>query len=329
MRTDSYPRYNGSILSVIAIIALIASYLFFRPEPSVNNYFTHFALFNCDEILFSNNALSLVLGITFLLLISISILYISTFIYGQNPFTSLLFLVLALSNPSSLYFSPIHIVSLLFLWGTFLSVIYKLEDGNNNERIFLSFFIYSIGILFFPPMIWSIPALIIVNINSTDNKLKFIFSIIIDTLTPFVISAAIQYLIGGWDQMSISIQSYLQAFIDLKERHIAMSSPLICKLLIITILTIISIVYCIKNRINFTKSKSTLLNRLFFYVIITISIVLVFLQNVNYPFGVLLYAPISFLLFEISAIWNKKGWFSIYYSLFLLLLIIERLSIIL
>lgn len=71
------------------------------------------------------------------------------------PFTVAFFLLLTLVNPSSVYFSGVHIALLLFVWGQYCYVI--------NQK-FTAMFLLSAASMFFAPFVWISPIIMAVSL---------------------------------------------------------------------------------------------------------------------------------------------------------------------
>lgn len=327
MRSDTYPRTNGVLLSVFAIILFIASYRFIDAQPATLDCYSILDTFHIGQILLDNTIVSLSLGIVFLLLIAATILYISNYISGKRHFTPLIFLVLALANPSAIYFTPLHIISFLMMWSIFLITMFKLEDGRDSERIFAAFFLYSTCILCFPPMIWFLPVLVIMSAGAAESKAKYILAVFLGIIAPFVLALSILFILEGWEPMEPTLVSFAQAFTFTGEKNIVMSSPFLCKSILILYFTLITVVKCIRESRNMSRIKSTFLFRDIIFLTAAFAFFIVFIMSFSVPFGVVLYAPLSFIFLELAASWGEKGRFLSYYSLFLLILLIERVSL--
>ena len=327
MKTDSYPRISGIVISILTIILFGVSYSFFTPEyvavwPST----PHLSLGIAEGALYGTGALSIVLGIISIILIAISIYLFSNFIYGNTAIPMLFYLTLVLSNPSSIYFSNLHIAALLLAWGLFSMIDYKAALEEKTEKMFISFFLLTLASLFYAPLFWILPLLILYIFCSTASPKKLIISIF-GIVTPFIISAAVIYLANGWN--TGLFKSFYQSIVFHNEKIISYGIATIIKILIVTIAMIAAVSHSIKKKDFFTKPQAESYMGMFIFTVLLTVIAILFLNNTQVPFSILLFIPVSFFLYELSSKLNIAGKFSIYYSIFCILLLIERMTIIL
>jgi len=226
---------------------------------------------------------------------------------GINYLLPVLYVFLVVYNPRVIFFSPFHIVALLLLWSLVFSARYRnsVQYLSNN---FVSFFLFSTASVFFPPLVWLFPLIILVNLRASEEKFKYIFTSLLGVFTPMVMVGAICYIFGGnklLNGLTVSFWGSMSAF----GRHsFDFSAVEIATALFLISFALIATFYVLRNLNRYKIIHSNTCIRIIFFAILILLICAVFVTDNRDPYGVMLYVPVSLILFEyLSSPKNNKG----------------------
>ncbi|MDD2596043.1 MAG: DUF6427 family protein [Bacteroidales bacterium] len=315
---------NTAILLIGLICVLWCSAFFINPEPIRLPQTLFLDRIVDSDYLFGHNLLSAVLSGVFLLAIAASTFFFnSAFSSGINYLLPTLYMFLVLSNPYSVWFTPFHISGLLLIWTSFYSAKYRVT-GQQFGDLFMIFFFLTISSFFYGGTIWMFPALLFINLMASEHKFKYIVTSIVGLLLPLVLLSGINYLVNGWEDTLLLLQRYVGQLIDIEHKTIMFTAAEICRFVIIAIFTIISAYHVFSNldRYKIVKSKSYL--RVLLYLFVLLLIMLIFVSNNKYPFGIIMYFPISLLFYEYITE-NAKKRIGIYLFVFAIVFLAERM----
>ncbi|NLX40847.1 MAG: hypothetical protein GXY75_02980 [Bacteroidales bacterium] len=260
------------------------------------------------DTVFGATTLSYILSVVFLIITAVSI-YSFNMMYttGINYLLPVLYVFLVVYNPRVIFFSPFHIVALLLLWSLVFSARYRnsVQYLSNN---FVSFFLFSTASVFFPPLVWLFPLIILVNLRASEEKFKYIFTSLLGVFTPMVMVGAICYIFGGnklLNGLTVSFWGSMSAF----GRHsFDFSAVEIATALFLISFALIATFYVLRNLNRYKIIHSNTCIRIIFFAILILLICAVFVTDNRDPYGVMLYVPVSLILFEyLSSPKNNKG----------------------
>jgi len=321
-------RINGrTIVLLILAVVLYVSAFFTAPEPMDYEAVLPFSTSIFFDALFGATTLSYILSVVFLILIAASIYSFNLmFTTGINYLLPVLYLFLVLYNPRVIFFSPLHIVALLLLWSLVFSARYR-NFVQNLSANYLSFFLFGAASLFYPPMLWIFPLVILLNIRASEEKPKYVFTSLLGMLTPMVMAGAICYIFGGsklLNGLGTSFWSSMSAF----GRHaFDFSAVEIASGLFLTGFVFISLFHLLSNINRYKIVHSNTSIRILSFALLTTLVFAVFLTDNRDPYGVVLLVPISLILFEyLSSPKNNKG-ATIFYVVISSLAIISRIIV--
>ena len=162
--------------------------------------FADFSAFN------ENLLLRGVLGGIFNVLIALSLLAINTKsvhnVFLPN-FTVAFFLVIALLNPSAVYFSTIHPAVLLMVWGQYCFI---------SSQKFTSMFLLSCAALFYAPLLLALPFVLIISVLGAADILRVTLKSLGGLILPFVYLLSFRYM--AYADAMVFIDEYVQKAID-------------------------------------------------------------------------------------------------------------------
>lgn len=320
---------SGRILlfSVFAILFLLISQIYTEATPAFNFGDAGIAAKWLSDIIPETNIISILAGCFFLAINCISIFILENSINEMQLFAILFYIILVLSNPASVFFTPLHIAVPVFFCGSSFLIRYRTEKQGFG-RVLSAFTLFSAASLLYHPLIWVVIILFIINFTETEIKSKYLFTSVIGIITPFAIYIAIKYLINGFSDFGYLAGNFWSSATSVAKQDFFFSSPTFCKIAIITVCTMSSIIYILRNRLYFSEQKTIFLSQMMIITAILTLLMIVFVNQSQTPFGVMLFFPVSFLLSESFSRWNRKGRFGIYYLLFLVIIAIERIDII-
>ncbi|MBQ0123738.1 MAG: hypothetical protein KBS58_02720 [Bacteroidales bacterium] len=246
---------------------------------------------------------------------------------GYRYFVPMIFLILALSNPYSIYLSPFHVAA--FLLVPVLNYFFYYEAaGQNVSHLFVSNFLMAIAVCFCPPLIWLAPVLLFSGIDLADDKLKYIFSFILSLAMPFGVVSAIIYLVYGIDTAMGVLPEFSARILDIGLDNLHISLATICKMATLTIFAIVSILTILKNLGRFKISKYKVYIRLIFILISTAVIAAVFSTGTRHPWSIIAAVPLSLVGNELYNAENVRvgKHTGILTMVIILIIIVERVT---
>ena len=324
----STSRINGRTIALLIItVVLYVSAFFTAPEPMDCEAVLPFGTPKFLDALFGATTLSYILSIVFLILTAVSIYSFNLmFTTGINYLLPVLYLFLVFYNPRVIFFSPLHIVALLLLWSLVFSARYR-NSIQNLSANYLSFFLFGAASVFFPPLVWIFPLVILVNIRASEEKFKYVFTSLLGMLTPLVMAGAICYVFGGNKLLNGLGASFWGSMSAFGRHSFDFSAVEIASGLFLTGFVFISLFYLLRNLNRYKIIHSNTSIRILFFAILTTLICAVFLTDNRDPYGVVLFVPVSLILFEyLSSPKNNKG-ATIFYIVISSLAIISRIIV--
>ncbi len=305
----STSKINGRTIALLVLaVVLYVSAFFIAPEPMDYDTVLPFGSPRFLDTIFGATTLSYILSIVFMIVTAASIYYFNLmFTSGINYLLPVLYIFLVVYNPRVIFFSPLHIVALLLLWSLVFSARYR-NSVQNLSNNFVSFFLFGTASLFFPQLVWIFPLIILVNLRASEEKLKYIFTSFLGVLTPLVMAGAICYIFGGNQFLNGVIASFWVSMSTLGRYTFNFSAVEIAAALFMIIFALISTFYVLRNLNRYKIIHSNTSIRIIFFAILISLICAVFITDIRDPYGVMLYVPVSLILFEyLSSSKNNKG----------------------
>ncbi len=324
----STSKINGRVILLLLLaVSLYVSAFFIAPRPMHYDAVLPFANSQFLDTIFGATTLSYILSISFLIIIAVSIYSFNLmFTTGINYLLPVLYLFLVLNNPRVIFFSPLHILALLLLWALVFSARYKSSLQNLSDN-YLSFFLYGAATIFFPPLVWIFPLVILINLRATEEKFKYIFTSFLGMLTPLVMVLAICYVVGRNEFVKGLGGSFWALMCAVGRHNVDFSAVEIVTSLFLISFILISIFYLLRNLNRYKIIHSNTSSRIIIFAILISLVCALFLTDNHDPYGVVLFVPVSLILFEyLSSPTNNKG-ATIFYIVVTGLAIISRIIV--
>ncbi|NMB37887.1 MAG: hypothetical protein GX993_07620 [Bacteroidales bacterium] len=324
----STSKINGRVIVLLLLAAaLYVSAFFTAPKPMNYDAVLPFGNLEFLDALFGATTLSYILSISFLIIIAVSIYAFNLmFTTGINYLLPVLYVFLAVNNPRVIFFSPLHIVALLLLWALVFSARYRSSAQNLSDN-FLSFFLYGAAVIFFPPLVWIFPLVVLINLRATEEKIKYIFTSFFGMITPLVMVCAVCYVVGGNEFFKGLGGSFWTSMSAVGRHDFDFSAVEIATCLVIISFTLISIFYLLRHLNRYKIIHSNTAIRIIIFAVLITLICALFLTDNHDPYGVVLFVPVSLILFEyLSSPTNNKG-ATIFYTVVAGLAIISRIIV--
>lgn len=324
----STSKINGRTIALLILaVVLYVSAFFTAPEPMDYDAVLPFGTPECLAALFGATSLSYILSVVFLVLIAVSIYAFNLmFTTGINYLLPVLYIFLVVYNPKVIFFSPLHIAALLLLWSLAFSSKYRNSVVNLSDN-YLSFFLLATASVFFPPLVWIFPLVILVNFRASEEKFKYVFTSLLGMLTPPVMAGAISYIIGGKILLNGLVVAFWDSMSTFGGYSFDFSTVEIVAGLFLLIFCLMSTFYVLRNLNRYKIVHSNTAIRIIFFAILISLICAVFITNNHDPYGVLVFVPVSLILFEyLSSPKNNKG-AMIFYIMVSGLAIISRIIV--
>lgn len=140
------------------------------------------------EGFYSNKWLLAAGGIASIALLLLPVCYINSKAAGKSfrMYYSVLFcLLLVLINPMSLYFSTIYPAAILLAW-----MQYCILSGQR----FTAFFLLSLASLFYAPVFWSIPIVLVISLIRSTDFFRAFFKSVGGVLLPWIYLLSFRYI---------------------------------------------------------------------------------------------------------------------------------------
>lgn len=228
------------------------------------------------------------LGCVSNILISLSLLMINTKSVNNvfNPALSVMFfLFLVLLNPAASYFSPIHPALLLFIFGQYCFI---------SERKFASMFFFSCSALFYPPLLWILPLVLMISVIGAADFLRVLLKQLGGILMPFLYVLCYRFM--AYSDAMVYVEEFMH-------KAMAFSSPFnsanIVSLflsLCICIVAMHSISYMFRSLRKNNIITANILKMEFLSLVLGSAIFFLFGGNTEVPLNMLLALPLSILL---------------------------------
>ena len=321
-------KINGRTIALLILaLVLYVSAFFTSSEPMYFEAVLPFGSPKFLNALFGATTLSYILSVVFLILTAVSI-YSFNMMYttGINYLLPVLYIFLALYNQRAIFFSPLHIVALLLIWSLAFSAKYRDAVQNLSDN-YLSFFLFGTASLFFPPLVWIFPLITLVNYRASEEKFKYVFTSLLGLFTPLVMVSAICYIFGGKELLSSLGASFWSSMSTLGRYGLDFTTVEIVALLVIITFALISTFHVLRNLNRYKIIHSNTSIRIIFFAILITLVFAVFITDNHDPYGVVLFVPVSLILFEyLSSPKNNKG-AMIFYFMVSGLAIISRIIV--
>lgn len=187
---------------LVCIVAALAISSFLLPmEGRGEDWIPLFSGYLNLSFIYGSPLVSALLGGAFNVMIVASMLAINTKTVNNafNPsLSAVFFLFIALLNPEAVHFSCIHPAVLLFVWGQYCFLV--------NQK-FTSMFLLSCSALFYAPLIWVLPAVLVISVSGAADMPRVAMKSLGGLLLPLIYLLCFRFMMFG-DAM-VFIEEYI------------------------------------------------------------------------------------------------------------------------
>lgn len=321
---------NDSANPLLWIIFLVALYIsaFFLEIPKVELpgiiYFG--SLFDTTSV-FSQSTLSIILAAAFLLMTAMAVHVLNDeFSNGLNFILPLLFLILVVDNPQVLFFTPFHIAALLLMISMAYFVRFKAESLSYMD-LFTSYLMLVISSCVFPPLIWLTPFMFLSGTGVSEGGFKYLVVTLCSLISGAGLVMGLAYLFSGFDAMMAIPQSYLGAITDWGLMKVNLTWLHIGRDAILALLIITAVIRNLRNQGKYKIAESKMLSTMTLFTVLLSAIMVLFVKDISLPFGIVLLAPASLVIFGLFGD-SKKTLATIFIIIITAITVAERYLVI-
>lgn len=276
----------------------------------------------------SESWLSSVLSLSFLVCICISLYYINNSYFltsNGSSFLPVIYLLLVFSFPEVVYFSFYHIAALLLIWGLYFNVKFLTVEDKKINYLFISVLLFSSMILIEPYFLWMMGIMFFINISpSKMNFFRYAAASIGAFLIPFIYYFSIRYLF-----FDLSLPQYFDSFLSslvlTSVKFPSMKISVIFMVSMIAVVSLRSFFYIIAGRNELGSNSAKSFNRVLFLGFVTF--ILSFLYSSDVMSILVVFIPVSMVIFAFLKSTKKKTEAKIVMTLLLLSIIVGRISL--
>lgn len=176
------------VLLAVALFQVVSSFFIPAEFERAGEWIPLFSGFLDLEIVNTASSSSIIAG-----LVSVALLLLSVYIVNDRLFSNIsesftavtVAATLVFCNPHSIYFSSISLAAICLIWAIYCLFM---------SQIFSSFFLMSLGALFFAPVILIIPVMMIVTLIRAPEPLKAFLKSLGGAFTPAIYIISFRYL---------------------------------------------------------------------------------------------------------------------------------------
>ncbi|MCF0177085.1 MAG: hypothetical protein HUJ90_00550 [Bacteroidales bacterium] len=243
---------------------------------------------------------------------------------GINRILSPIFLIMVYSQAGTLYFTPIHFAIVFFAAAVASSVYMKCGREGGDNSFVTSFFI-SAASLFFIPLIWLAPVFFLVNLDATNDKLRYIVNSVCGIAATFALMIGCLFIFYDADAVEKAYNLYLEGAVAINPSLLPIKTASLLRNLVIAAVLAKATAYVLTAMRRFGLRKARVMGNILGILAATIGLAILFTGE-SAIVWIVPYLPASILLFEFfskESTGNNRS--TAVLSLFLLLaLIIDR-----
>lgn len=314
------------ILWIIFLIALYISTFFIDiPQRTLTGFSVFDTLVNPASALMTQSPLSIIVAAVFLVLTAISLHVLNNaFSSGLNFILPLLYLILVLANPYSVYFTPFHAAALLLVWAISHFVKFKAATGHTSD-LFTAFFMLVLASCFFAPLIWLLPFLLIAGFAYSESKLRYLAAAILSVACAAAAVFGTLYLLADLETALSVPQKYIDAIlaVDVAAPNISILQAVRDGSL--AILVVAAMLRNVRNQGKYKIAESRMLSDVTLSAAVLFIIMVLFLNDYTLPYCLVVLAPTSMVIFGLFGD-SKKTLVTIFSLIVMGLIVAERAS---
>lgn len=260
------------------------------------------------------------LSCSIVLLFSLSIVSSAYIAKPYEKLLMILFVALFLyASPHSIIYHPIYIASILSIWTHFFLI---------RNKVFIAFLLLTIASLIFPPLVWSLPILIVSQLIQPDRELlKVLIKEIGGILLPVIFLFSYLYICDmPKDEIVSLIDKFKMSLFDISH-PLRTSKISYFFFLIIIVIVSIRAIYILNKQAHRSSNEVVYIyyNQIIYLVLIFLLFVF-FSGNSSYPVSILIAPPLGIILAHFFFLRISYRETTIELSLILITLIVVRLS---
>ncbi|MEG2321124.1 MAG: DUF6427 family protein [Bacteroidales bacterium] len=240
------------------------------------------------DVFYSNKYLLAVGGILSITVLAISIYFVNSKALDNTfrvYYTQLFFLLIVLANPTSIYFSTIYPAAILLTWMQFYFII---------KQRFIAFFLISIASLFYAPIIWIIPIVLIISLIGIPDILREFFKSLGGIIIPYLYVFVFRHIY--FNDVDVFIQQYINEITTINFPIYSLSFTTMFLLLCFFIIYIHATVALLKKINRQSINMGYILRIELIASLLAILIFFIFWGNKSTPLCVILACPFSIIL---------------------------------
>lgn len=314
------------ILWIIFLIALYISTFFIDiPGRTLTGFSFFDTLLSQGAALMSRSTLSIVAAALFLAATAVSLhLLNNAFSSGLNYILPLLYLILSLANPYSIYFTPFHVAALLLVWSIWHFVKFKAATGHMSD-LFTALFLLVAASCFYAPLIWLAPFLLVAGFAYAEGKLRYLATFILAVAGGAAAAFGTLYLFYDFDTAVAASQGYLGEIlaVDIQVPHVSILQAV--RDGIIAILVILAMLRNVRNQGKYKIAESRMLSDVALCTALLFVVMVLFLNDYTLPYNLVVLAPASMVIFGLFGD-SKKTMVTIFSLIVMGLIVAERAS---
>src|SRR5574344_954747 len=282
-RVNKNSLYEKLLLTV-SLVYLIASSFYVSVGETDSKWIPIIAGLVDTEVLLGSKTVSFFLSFVSVILMVLSVSLILRRTMGTNfniQFMTLFMLLIIFSDSRALYFNQIYPVALCIIWAQYC-LLYK--------QLFLSFFLLSVGALFYAPLIWLFPIYLIMLLFSPVDLPKNIIKAISGFIVPIIYILAFRYI--GYDDIYEFIYKFRYEMLLINDELLYIHFPTLFLVFCLIFISVHSIISSLKKlyrkELNVVKLEAVSLVILGLFFII-------FSHQHGVPLGILVSVPVGIL----------------------------------
>ncbi len=232
----------------------------------------------------------------------------------------LIYLILLLSSPETIFFSGATAAAPLFLWSLYYSMITK--DGDKN--LFMALFLISLATLFDFHAVVLLPFILYYSLITSSFALRGVLVAVGAVLVPYVLIFSFRYLM--FDDTSLFAELLVSDFLSVSPPYIKLESVakivLVIFLVLIISRSLISI-FSIISRYKVVKSIGLVRN--ITVMLVLIATMLVYRESQGMLTN-LLAMPLSFIIVEYLSLKSTNKYRRVEFLVLLIIIVLNRVA---
>lgn len=229
-----------------------------------------------------------VLGLLFVILTGASLLLINSKVLSNQfypPLTVVLFLIITLINPASIYFSSVHVALLLFVLGQYCFVV--------NQK-FTAMLLLGCSALFYAPFLWLLPVVVIFSLIGSPDFFRTAVKSIGGCILPLFYFLIFRYVAYN-DAMEYT-QVYMDKLLLFKTPFHLLNGTSFFFILTLGVITLYAITHILKKMHSVNIMAYRILKMEFMSLILAVAVFVLFAGEEAVPLNMIFALPLAIIL---------------------------------